>query len=43
MKYVVFLGDGMADRPIPQLDGRTPLEASSHPQMDRLCDREDSI
>ena len=37
MKYVVFLGDGMADRPVPQLDGRTPLEAASHPNMDRLA------
>ena len=29
MKYVVVLGDGMADRPIPELDGKTPLEALS--------------
>ena len=37
MKYVVFLGDGMADRPVPQLGGRTPLEAAAHPQMDRIA------
>lgn len=37
MKYVVFLGDGMADRPVPQLNGQTPLEAAKHPCMDRLA------
>lgn len=37
MKYVVFLGDGMADRPVPQLEDRTPLQAASHPNMDRIA------
>ena len=37
MKYIVVLGDGMADRPLPELDGRTPLEAADTPHMDRLA------
>ncbi|HAQ51417.1 MAG TPA: hypothetical protein DCR12_01465, partial [Lachnospiraceae bacterium] len=36
MKYVVILGDGMADWPIDELDGRTPLEYASTPFMDEL-------
>ena len=27
MKYLIILGDGMADEPIPRLGGRTPLQA----------------
>ena len=37
MKYVVMLGDGMADRPVPELGGRTPLEAAVKPHMDFLA------
>ena len=37
MKYVVVLGDGMADRPIPELDGKTPLEYANTPEMDQLA------
>lgn len=37
MKYMIILGDGMADRPIPELDGRTPLEAARTPNMDALA------
>lgn len=37
MKYVVILGDGMADRPIEQLGGMTPLEYAKTPQMDALA------
>ncbi len=29
--------DGAADRPAPELDGRTPLEAAETPQLDRLA------
>lgn len=39
MKYVVVLGDGMADLPIPELDGETPLEHAATPNMDRLAKR----
>lgn len=37
MKSVVFLGDGMADEPVPALDGKTPLEAANHPAMDCMA------
>lgn len=37
MKYVVILGDGMADTPVPQLGGKTPLEAAATPNFDRLA------
>ena len=38
-KYVIVLCDGMADEPLPELDGRTPLEAARTPHMDRLAPR----
>ena len=37
MKYIVVLGDGMADEPLEMLGGKTPLEYASTPQMDRLA------
>jgi 2,3-bisphosphoglycerate-independent phosphoglycerate mutase len=37
MKYVIFLGDGMADYPIPELDGRTPLMVAKKPGMDQIA------
>lgn len=37
MKYIVVLGDGMADEPIEELSGKTPLEAADTPYMDRLA------
>lgn len=37
MKYIVILGDGMADEPLAQLDGKTPLESASTPNMDALA------
>ena len=37
MKYIVILGDGMADEPLEQLNGRTPLEAADTPVMDELA------
>lgn len=37
MKCVVFLGDGMADEPIAELGGKTPLEAAKHPNMDKIA------
>ena len=36
MKYVVVLGDGMADETIESLGGKTPLEYAVTPTMDRL-------
>ncbi|MCK9232438.1 MAG: cofactor-independent phosphoglycerate mutase [Syntrophales bacterium] len=37
MKYAVLLGDGMADEPLHELNGRTPLEAAHTPYMDRIA------
>lgn len=37
MKYIVILGDGMADEPMEALDGRTALEAANTPVMDELA------
>ena len=37
MKYIIVLGDGMADEPIEKLSGKTPLEAADKPTMDRLA------
>lgn len=37
MKYIIILGDGMADEPIAELGGKTPLEAASTPHMDWLA------
>ena len=37
MKYVVVLGDGMADLPIEELGGKTPLEYAKTPMMDALA------
>ena len=34
MKYVVILGDGMADEPIPERGGMTPLEYAKTPETD---------
>lgn len=37
MKYIVVLSDGMAGRPLEELDGKTTLEAAYAPEMDRLA------
>lgn len=37
MKYIVMLGDGMADTPVQELGGKTPLEAANKPNMDFLA------
>ncbi|MEG0560534.1 MAG: cofactor-independent phosphoglycerate mutase [Muribaculaceae bacterium] len=37
MKYIIILGDGMADEPIPEFDGLTPLQAANTPTMDWLA------
>lgn len=36
-KYVVIIGDGMADWPIDDLDGKTPLMAAHKPYMDLMA------
>lgn len=37
MKYVVVLGDGMADYPLDEIGGRTPLEYAKTETLDRLA------
>ena len=39
MKYVLVIGDGMADNPVPELEGKTPLETAKKPLMDDLAGR----
>ncbi|NYT20770.1 MAG: cofactor-independent phosphoglycerate mutase [Methanomicrobiales archaeon] len=41
-KYLVILGDGMADEPLAELGGKTPLEYAHTPAMDRIA-REGSM
>ena len=36
MKYVIVLGDGMADEPIETLGGKTIIEAADTPNMDMI-------
>src|SRR5216110_3344745 len=39
MKYVVLQGDGMADEPIAELGGKTPLEYARTPNLDHMASR----
>ncbi|MDD5708359.1 MAG: cofactor-independent phosphoglycerate mutase [Kiritimatiellae bacterium] len=36
-KTILFLGDGMADEPVAELHGRTPLQSAATPAMDRIA------
>lgn len=38
MKYALILGDGMADYPIPALNGKTPLAVADKPYMNLLAE-----
>lgn len=39
MKYIVVLSDGMAGRPLEELNGKTTLEAADTPNFDRLAEK----
>lgn len=39
MKYVVIIGDGMADFPLEEIGGKTPLMCSKKPYMDMMARR----
>ena len=39
MKYILVIGDGMADDPLPELGGKTPLEVCDKPCFDSLARR----
>lgn len=36
-KYVFLVGDGMADYPLDELGGKTPLQVAATPHMDRIA------
>jgi 2,3-bisphosphoglycerate-independent phosphoglycerate mutase len=38
-KILLLVCDGLSDRPIPELDNKTPLEAARTPNLDRLAER----
>lgn len=37
MKYLLILGDGMADYPVPELNNKTPLQVANKPNMDMIA------
>src|ERR1039457_6396721 len=37
MKYIVLVPDGLADEPLKELGGKTPMEAAKTPHMDYLA------
>lgn len=37
MKYIILVGDGMADYPIDELDGKTPLQVANTQNLDYLA------
>jgi 2,3-bisphosphoglycerate-independent phosphoglycerate mutase len=37
MKYLLVVGDGMADYPVPELGNKTPLQAAYKPNMDSIA------
>ena len=39
MKYIVMLGDGMADEPLKELNSRTPLEYAKTPVLDSYAEK----
>lgn len=39
MKYILIIGDGMADYSIPELGDKTPLQAAYKPNMDAIATR----
>ena len=39
MKYLLIIGDGMADNPVESLGGKTPLQAAHKPTIDALAAR----
>ncbi|HNU76028.1 MAG TPA: phosphoglycerate mutase, partial [Deltaproteobacteria bacterium] len=39
MKSIILLGDGMADEPLEDLGGKTPLDVANTPFMDKLSSR----
>lgn len=42
MKYVIVLGDGMADEPLKELHAKTPLEVAKTPVLDKLAKKSET-
>ncbi|HIH34851.1 MAG TPA: phosphoglycerate mutase, partial [Methanosphaera sp.] len=38
MKGIIFVIDGMGDRPVKELDNKTPLEAANTPYMNKMVE-----
>ena len=39
MKYLLIIFDGMADEPLAELDGKTPMQVAKKPYMDELASK----
>src|SRR5579863_4440340 len=39
MKYIILVPDGLADEPLKELSGKTPMEAARTPNMDHLAQK----
>ena len=39
MKYIMLVPDGMADLPLAELDGQTPMQAAKTPNFDALAEK----
>jgi 2,3-bisphosphoglycerate-independent phosphoglycerate mutase len=39
MKYVLIVGDGMSDYPLPKLGNKTPLQVANKPNMDAIAEK----
>ena len=37
MKYVIVIADGMADEPVDEIDGQTPVMVAKTPNMDFIA------
>ncbi|KXB06563.1 phosphoglycerate mutase [candidate division MSBL1 archaeon SCGC-AAA382C18] len=42
MKHVIVIGDGMADYPLEEINGKTPLQVAEKPNMDWIASRGES-
>ena len=42
MKFIILQADGMPDRPLKQLDNKTPLEVAQTPTIDRILEKSEA-
>ncbi len=43
MKYILIQADGMPDRPIKELNNKTPLQAANTPTIDKITSVSEQI